>query len=165
MRAHARTLLIASLVAALATTAALAAERARRERTGHGKMLQQITQQIRAGRSVTKRVERDPRASAEVKQKAAQLDQLLDARERTLTKLDALYRAFLTQHKAELDELEDLHQRAIAIDQRLGDARDALVQANRPDIDDVKQGSQQARQLAEGLRSSYELDRRSRRQR
>jgi DNA repair exonuclease SbcCD ATPase subunit len=141
-----------------------AAERAPRERPGHGKELQQIEQQIRAGRSVTKRIQRDPRASAEIKQKATELDQLLDARERTLTKLDALYRDFLAQHKAELDELEDLRKRALAIDGRLGDARNTLVQANRADIEDLKRNSQQARQLVETLRSAYELDRRTRRQ-
>ena len=93
-----------------------------------------------------------------------QLDQLLDVRERTLAKLDTQYRDFLSQHKAELDELEGLRRRALAIDERLGQARQALVQANRPDIDELKRTSQQARTLVETLRSSYELDRRTRRQ-
>ena len=151
-------------LAGLVATGALAAERARRERPGHGKELQQMEQQIRAGRSVTKRVQRDPRASADIKAKAAELDQLLDVRERTMAKLETQYRDFLAQHKGELDELEDLRRRALAIDERLGQARQALVQANRPDIDELKRTSQQARTLAETLRSSYELDRRTRRQ-
>ena len=91
-----------------------------------------MEQQIRAGRSVTKRVQRDPRASADIKAKATELDQLLEVRERTMAKLETQYRDFLAQHKGELDEL--------------------------------KRTSQQARTLAETLRSSYELDRRTRRQ-
>lgn len=157
----------AAAVAALlgvGAAGALAADKARRERPGHGKELQQIEQQIRAGRSVTKRIERDPRASADIKQKATQLDQLLDVRERTLAKLDTQYRDFLSQHKADLDELDDLRRRALVLDEKLGQARTALVQANKPDIDELKRTSQQARELVETLRSSYELDRRSRRQ-
>ena len=153
----------ACLVLAVTTAAAVAAERVRRERPGHGKELQQIEQQIRAGRSVTKRVQRDPRASTEIKQQATQLDGLLDARERSLAKLDAQYRDFLSQHKAELDELENLRRRALEIDERLGQARTALVQANRPDIDELKRSSQQARELVETLRGAYETDRRTRR--
>jgi hypothetical protein len=148
----------------VAVGARAAEQRARRERIGHGKELQQIEQQIRAGRSVTKRIQRDPRASADMKQKATQLDQQLELRERTLAKLDALYRDFLAQHKADLDELESLRKRALAIDERLGEARTLLVQANRGDIDELKRSSQDARQLVEGLRSAYELDRRTRRQ-
>lgn len=155
----------AGVLVGLIGAGALAAERAQRERTGHGKALQQIEQQIRAGRSVTKRIERDPRASTDVKQKAAQLDQMLDTRERTLAKLEAQYRDFLTQHKAELDELQELRKRALALDQRLDEARTALVQANRADLDELKQNSQQARQLIEGLRGAYEVDRQTRRQR
>jgi TolA-binding protein len=157
-----RTLMVAATLVGTVAMGALAAEHARRERAGHGKELQQVEQQIRAGRSVTKRVQRDARASADVKQKATELDQLLDTRERTVAKLDALYRDFLSQHKAELDELEDLRKRALALDERLGEARTVLVQANRTDIDDLKRTSQQARQLVEGLRTAYEVDRRTR---
>lgn len=156
---------VTTMVVGALGAAALAAERAHRERVGHGKELQQIEQQIRAGRSVTKRIERDPRASTDVKQKAAELDQLLDTRERTLTKLEAQYRDFLTQHKAELDELQELRKRALALDQRLDEARTALIQANRTDLDELKRTSQQARQLTETLRSGYEIDRQTRRQR
>jgi len=156
-------LMIAAMIG-LGTAGAFAAERARKERPGHGKELQQLEQQIRAGRSVTKRIDRDPRASADIKQKATQLDQLLDTRERTLAKLDAQYRDFLSQHKADLDELEDLRRRALVLDEKLGQARTALVQTNKTDIDELKRTSQQARELVETLRSSYELDRRSRRQ-
>lgn len=124
-----------------------------------------MEQQIRAGRSVTKRVQRDPRASADLKQKATALDQTLDTRERLLGKLDALYRDFLSQHKNELDELEQLRKRALAIDARLGEARTAMVQANRADIDELKRSSQEARELVEGLRAAYEVDRRTRRER
>lgn len=143
---------------------AFAAERPRRERPGHSKALQQIEQQIRAGRAVTKRVQRDRRASSEVKQQAVELDRVLDARERTLAKLDALYRDFLSRHKADLDELEDLRRRALAIDDRLGQAREALVQANQLDIDELKRSSQRARELVETLGAAYALDRRTRRQ-
>jgi hypothetical protein len=125
--------------------------------------LQQVEQQIRAGRSVTRRVQRDPRASSELKAQATQLDVLLDGRERTVAKLDNQYRQFLAQHKAELDELETLRRRALEIDQRLDEARTALVQANRPDLDELKRTSQQARELTESLRGSYETDRRTRR--
>lgn len=165
MTTFARHLTVACTIVGVVAAGARAAEHARHERMGHGKELQQIEQQIRSGRSVTKRIQRDPRASTDVKQKAAQLDQLLETRERTLNKLDALYRDFLTQHKADLDELEDLRKRALAIDARLDQARTMLVQANRGDIDDLKRASQDARQLVEGLRSAYELDRRARHQR
>ena len=87
------------------------------------------------------------------------------SRERTLAKLDAQYRDFLSRHKSELDELEDLRRRALAIDERLGQARNALVQANKPDIDQLKDTSAEARRLVEELRSAYETDRRSRRAR
>ncbi|MCC6847647.1 MAG: hypothetical protein IT294_04035 [Deltaproteobacteria bacterium] len=159
-----RVLVAGALVGAV-SVGALAAERVRRERMGHGKELQQIEQQIRAGRSVTKRIERDPRASPEVKRKAAELAQLLDTRERLLAKLDASHQTFLAQHKGDLDELQNLRKRALALDQRLDEARTALVQANRPDIDELKRSSQHARQLVEGLRGSYEIDRQTRRQR
>ena len=158
-----RVVAIAGLIA-VGAAGTDAADREKRERPGHGRELQQIEQQIRAGRSVTKRIDRDPRAPADIKQKATQLDQLLDARERALAKLDAQYRDFLSQHKADLDELEDLRKRARALDEKLGQARLALVQANKPDIDELKRTSQQARELVETLRSSYELDRRTRRQ-
>jgi hypothetical protein len=163
MSGRATRLFAIALALSIATAAAGAAERTRRERPGHGKELQQMEQQIRAGRSVTKRIERDARASADIKQKATQLDQLLDARERSLAKLDAQYRDFLSQHNAELDELENLRKRALEIDEKLGQARTALVQANKPDIDELKRTSQQAKDLVETLRSSYELDRRTRR--
>lgn len=159
-----RIVLTCALVGVLAA-GAWAAERTRRDRTGHGKQLQQLEQQIKAGRLVTKRVQRDPRSSTDLKQKATALDQVLDTRERTLAKLDALYRDFLSQHKSELDELEDLRRRALAIDERLGQARTALVQANKPDIDQLKETSAEARRLVEELRSAYETDRRSRRAR
>jgi hypothetical protein len=55
--------------------------------------------------------------------KPVALDQTLETRRRLLTKLDALYRDFVSQHKSELDELEDLRKRALAIDTRLGEAR------------------------------------------
>ena len=147
------------------TAGAVAAERTRRERVGHGTQIQQMEQQIKTARLVTKRVHRDPRASTDLKQKATALDQALDARERTLTKLDAQYRDFLSRHKAELDELEDLRRRALAIDERLGQARTALVQTNRPELDQLKQSSEQARQLVDELRSAYDADRRARRAR
>ncbi len=159
-----RRVLVAGMLVGLVSAGSLAAERERRQRPGHGKELQQIEQQIRAGRSVTKRIERDPRAAADLKQKATALDQLLDARERILAKLDGVYRDFLSQHKAELDELQDLRKRALEIDARLDEARTALVQANRADLDDLKHGSQQARQLVEQLRGAYEVDRKTRRQ-
>ena len=144
-------------------TPALAAERARRTRPGHGKELQQVEQQIRAGRSVTRRIQRDPRASAEIKRQATELDELLGAREKMVAKLDGLYRDFLARHKAEIDELETIRKRALVIDAQLGQERDGLVQANRPDIDQLKQGSQRARELIEQLRANYDLDRRTRR--
>ena len=157
-------LCVAGMLVGLIAVGALAAERARRERVDHGKALQQIEQQIRAGRLVTKRIERDRRASADIKQKAVALDQTLETRERLLTKLDALYRDFVSQHKSELDELADLRKRALAIDTRLGEARDTLVQANKADFDELKRSSLQAKELADGLRSAYEIDRRTRRQ-
>ncbi len=164
MRSLWNVVLAACIVGAVAA-GSVAAERERRERPGHGKELQQIEQDIRAGRSVTKRIERDPRAPADVKQRATELDNLLDTRERTLAKLDASYRDFVARHKAELDELEDLRKRALTIDQRLGEARTQLVQTNKADIDELKRNSQQARQLIDALRSSYELDRKTRHQR
>lgn len=54
--------------------------------------------------------------------------------------------------------------RAIAIDERLDQARKALVQANRPDIEELKRTSQRARELVETLRNTYEIDRRTRHQ-
>jgi hypothetical protein len=152
------------LVVAIAA-AAVAAERRRRQRPGHGKTLQQIEQQMRASRNVTKRIQRDPRASAEIKRQATELETLLDTRERTLAKLDSAYRDFLARHKTELDELEGLRKRALAIDQKLGDARTVLVEANRPEIDELQRSSTRARELVENLRSSYDVERRSRRQR
>jgi hypothetical protein len=165
MKPLARAGIAAVLLLGVITAGALAAERTRRERPRPGKALQQMEQQIRAGRSVTKRVQRDPRASAEIKQQATMLEQILDSRERTLAKLDAQHREFLARHKADLDALEDLRKRALAIDKRLGEARTALVQANRPELDELKRTSQEAREMIESLRSAYELDRRNRRQR
>ena len=155
---------VAFILVGLVAAEASAAERARRERPGHGRELQRIEQQIRAGRSVTKRIQRDPSASTEMKQKAAELDQVLDARDRALAKLEAQYRDFLSQHKAELDEIEELRRRAFAIDERLGQARDSLVQANQPDIDELKRSSQRVRELVETLLTAYQLNRRTRRQ-
>lgn len=160
-----RRLLVAGMLSGLVSAGSFAAERARREHPGHGKELQQMEQQIRTGRSVTKRIERDPRASTDLKQKATELDQVLDARERILTKLEGVYRDFLTQHRAELDELQELRKRALAIDQRLDEARTALVQANRGDLDELKRSSQQARQLVEQLKGAYDVDRQTRHQR
>ena len=160
-----RAVVIAATLVGTVAMGARAAEHARRERTGHGKELQQMEQQIKAARLVTKRVQRDPRSSTDLKQKATALDQMLDVRERTLAKLEAVYRDFLAQHKSELDELEDLRRRALAIDERLGQARTTLVQNNRADLDQLKQSSQQARDLVEELRAAYETDRRARRQR
>ena len=155
---------LAFILVGLVAAEAAGAERARREHPSRGSEMQRIEQQIRAGRSVTKRVQRDPRASIEIKQKAAELDQVLDARDRALAKLEAQYRDFLAQHKAELDEIEELRRRALAIDGPLGEAHAALVQANQPDIDELKRSSQRARELVETLRSAYALDRRAPRQ-
>jgi paraquat-inducible protein B len=159
---HALKILAIAALVGISAAATSAANRERRERPGHGMEVDRIEQNIRAGRSVVKRVERDPRASAEIKQKATHLDQLLDARERTLAKLDAQHRDFVSQHKADLDALDDLRQRALAIDEKLDQARTALMQANKADIDELKRTSQEARELVETLRSSYELDRRMR---
>jgi hypothetical protein len=156
---------IALVLVVAVAAAAVAAERKRRQRPGHGKTLQQIELQMRTSRNVTKRVQRDPRASAELKRQAAELDALLDVRERTLAKLDAAYRDFLARHKSELDEMETLRKRALAIDQKLGDARTTLVDANRPDLDELQRGSVRARELVENLRASYDVERRTRRQR
>jgi len=134
-------------------------------RVAHGKELQRIEQEIRASRTVTRRIQRDPRASASVKQQAAELDTMLNSREQALAKLQTTYRDFLAQHKADLDELNDLRHRALAIDQRLGEAREAIVQANRPEIDQLKESSEHARELAESLRAGYEADRRARNRR
>jgi len=153
---------VAFILVGLIAAEASAAEPAHREHPSRGSEMQRIEQQIRTGRSVTKRVQRDPRASTEIKQKAAELDQVLDARDRTLAKLEAQYRNFLSQHKAEFDEIEELRRRALAIDEPLDQARAALVQANRPDIDELKRNSQRARELVETLRSAYALDRRTR---
>jgi hypothetical protein len=163
MKSRSLVIVAVGVVAVVVLATAAGAQRARRERPGHGKELQQIEQQIRAGRSVTRRVQRDPRASTELKQQATQLDALLDAREKSLAKLDAQYRNFLSQHQADLSELETLRKRALEIDGKLDQARTALVQANRPDLDELKRNSQQARELAETLRGSYETDRRTRR--
>jgi hypothetical protein len=114
---------------------------------------------------VTKRVQRDPRASAELKRQAAELETLLEVRERSLAKLDAAYRDFLARHKTQLDELDGLRKRALAIDKQLGDARTALVDANRPDLEELQRNSVRARELVENLRSSYDVERRTRRQR
>jgi hypothetical protein len=150
------------VVALVFASAVLAAEHVARKRPGQEQ--QRLEQQIRAGRSVTKRIQRDPRASADVKQRAAELDQVLDARERIVAKLDAQYRDFLSRHKSELDEIEALRKQALAIDEKLGQAREALVEANRPDIEELKRESQRARELIEALRSAYQLDRRAERQ-
>lgn len=156
---------VALLLVVAVAVSATAAERRRRQRPGHGKTLQQIEREMRTSRHVTKRVERDPRASADLKRQAAELEALLQARERTLAKLEAAYRDFLARHKTQLDELDGLRKRALAIDKQLGDGRTALVEANRPDLDELKRGSVRARELVESLRSSYDIERRTRRQR
>ncbi len=161
---HPRTRIVAAfLVAGLLAAGVAQAERQKRTRPGHGKELQQIEQENRAGRSVTRRIQRDPRASAEIKRQATELDAMLDVRERTLAKLDALYREFVSRHKSELDELESLRKRALVLDEQLGQARTQLVQQNRPDLDELERSSQRARELVETLRNNYDLDRRSRR--
>jgi DNA repair exonuclease SbcCD ATPase subunit len=160
-----RTFVAGCLLLGVLAGVGLAAERVRRERPSSRKQLQQVEQQIRQSRSVTKRVQRDPRASAELKQQARALDQLLDARERTLARLGAQYRDFLSRHKGELDELDDLRQRALAIDERLDQARKELVQANQGDLEELKRTSAQSRELVDSLRGAYEADRRSRRTR
>ena len=138
-------------------------ERAPRERMGHGKELQQIEQQIRAGRSVTRRVQRDPRASTEHEAEGDPARQLLDARERRSPSSTRSTATSSSQHKAELDELGDLAQ-ARARDRRPPRSGAHRARAGEsPRLDELKRNSQQARELAETLRSSYEIDRRTRR--
>ncbi len=161
MNRRAANLLVAALLAGALSVDALGGERTRNERTGHAKDLQEI----RASRSVIKRIERDPQAPADVTQQAVELDRLLDVRERVLARLDTQYQTFLSQHQTELDELNDLRARARAIDQRLGEAREGLVQATRSEIEELIQGSRQVQQLIEGLRRAYDIDRQARRKR
>jgi hypothetical protein len=122
-------------------------------------------QQVRRARSLLRRLLRDQRTSPEIKQRASELDELLDRRDALLATLDARYKEFVAKHKAEIDELEDLHRRAHEIDGRLSAARSELVRASEGEIKALKEGSARAAELGDALRAAYGQERHEHRRR
>lgn len=140
--------------------------RARRERSvDRGRELVDQERQIRRTRSVTRRVLRDRRASATMKQQATDLDALLERREQMLAGLKAAQRDFLASHGAEIEELEALRKRALVLRERLDSARNQLLTARAGEISELKHSSKQAAEIAEALRAGYFQERRERRRR
>lgn len=118
--------------------------------------------QIRRTRAVTRRIVRDRRASEAVKQKASELDALLDKRQQLIDRLQERQKTFTQQHQAEIDELEGLRRRAREIDDRLESARKDVLEASKDDLATLKQTSAHAADLADALRTYYLQERRGR---
>ena len=122
-------------------------------------------QALRRARAVTRRIQHDRRASPEMKQQAKDLDALLDRRVELLEGLEARHKAFVTNHQAEFDELEELRQRARTIDERLTAAREGVIQASESDVSALKETSKQSAELVEKLQQAYRAERRDRHRR
>ncbi len=138
------------------------AERSERALRAERRELTRHEQKIRRGKSVLRQIERDPKASSQVKQTVSELETLLSQRKALIQKLKQRHRDFVTQHQADIDELRDLVVRARAINLRLDAARRAVVNASRPELAEVTQLSNRAAALTEQLRGMYAEDRRSR---
>jgi len=136
---------------------------AQRSERGH-ELLRQETD-IRRARGVVRRILHDRRATPEIQQQATELNGLLDRREQILAELEARHQEFLDRHKAEIDELDTLRERARELDNRLRAARNDLFKASENDIATLKASSSRAADLAEALRATYFQQRRERRRR
>jgi hypothetical protein len=121
--------------------------------------------QIHRTRVVTRRILHDRRASDEIRQQATELDSLLDKRQTVLDRLEKAQQDFLAQHKAEIDEIEDLRRRAYELDERLSAARKDVLESAKNDVATLKDTTAHAATLADGLRERYVQERRQRRQR
>jgi hypothetical protein len=152
--------------AAVASQAVHAQDRPRRER-GDDPQRELSSQQlrIRRGQSMARRVARDTRISPEMRQKATELTAAIDRRDQLLTALEERHRQFLAQHKAEIDELEDMRLRARELERRLGEARNDVLRASESEIVTLRQESARAAELADALRTGYLQERRDRRRR
>ncbi len=122
-------------------------------------------QALRRARAVTRRIIRDRRASPEMKQQAKDLEALLDRRVELLDSLEARHKAFVANHQAEFDELDELRQRARTIDERLAAAREGVIQASEGDVNALKETSKQSADLVEALQKAYRTERRERHRR
>jgi DNA repair exonuclease SbcCD ATPase subunit len=158
-------LLALTAVASGSAPTAQAQTRQRPDAAARGRDLLVQQQQIRRVRAVTRRIMHDRRASAEMKQRATELDAVLDRRTELFAKLESRHADFVAQHKTDLDELEDLRQRARVLDERLTTARNEVVEASAADIAALKESSARAADLAQALREAYREERRARHRR
>jgi hypothetical protein len=135
----------------------------RRERPERGGALRQQQQQVQRARMLTRRVLHDKRVSPEIQQQATQLDELLTTRQGLIEQLETRHQQFVKQHQTDIDELEALRRQALAIDERLRAAREALLQSSATEITQLQEGSTRTRELIDSLRTAYDQQRRDRR--
>lgn len=115
--------------------------------------------QLRQGQGIVRRLLRNPRVSPEVRQQATELQAALEERERAMQRLENLHREFLARHQSELAELENLRKRAFEIDQKLGQARAAVLQANESEVAELSRQSERAIELLRQLRGGHARER------
>ena len=120
-------------------------------------------QAIRQGRNKIRQILRDPQASPQSKQTAAELNGLLDRRRQLIAQLKARHKSFVADHQADLNELTELARRAREVNARLDAARDETIRTSNTELAELKDISSRAATLADHLRTAYAQEQRARR--
>jgi len=150
-------------VSGLPQTANVERHPRRERRADASREFAQQEQRVRRARGLLRRLLRNQHTSPETKQKAGELEELLDRRSKLLTILDERYKEFVATHRTEIEELEDLRRRMQEIEDRLAAARSELLRASADEIKTLKESSTRAAELADTLRAAQARERRERR--
>ena len=104
---------------------------------------------------MARRLIHDPNTSAAIREQAQRLDSTLTRIEDLERELRNKREEFLLQHQAERAELRELKERMERIRQNLKAAREQAKADNLTKLHEIKRSTQEARTLAQELRSHY----------
>jgi hypothetical protein len=128
-----------------------------RHRLGEGepKFRGERRRRLQRAREMAQRLLNDPSAPDEIKAKARRLTDLLSKREGLVRELDSKRQNFNQEHEQELSELRQLRERGELIRQRLRAAREKAIYEKLPIIQEMRQTTREARDVAVELLGYY----------
>jgi hypothetical protein len=162
MNQRSRTLILGFTTAGLVLAVGVDLSLSRPPRPSAQRELHRQEMQVKRARRVTRRIVNDQRASEGIRQQARDLEQLLTERERTIASLEDLHRDFVARHRADIDELAALRQRAMEIDARLRTDRAQVLAAHETEVQSLASGAERADTLIDALTAAYSQDKRQR---
>ena len=119
------------------------------------KRTRQRQRHLQQAREMARRLIHDPNSSAAIREQAQRLDSTLTRIEDLERELRNKREEFLLQHQAERAELRKLKERMERIRQNLKAAREQAKADNLTKLHEIKRSTQEARTLAQELRSHY----------